>query len=144
MNRYLILIMIALIIIASACSNSKRVSARRTDLNAQWVLLSIAGEKDPEKIYAETKTPELNFDTQKMTVTGNNGCNRLSGKYSFPQKERIAFGPFITTKMACPTIEDGEAIFMTALQKINSFSIEKDILKLRNGKEEIMRLVKKQ
>ena len=86
--------------------------------------------------------PALLFDASKMSVSGNNGCNRISGKYTLPGKEKIKFGPLMSTKMACPDIGDGESIFMNAISKSNSFTIDGTNLILKDGNTEIMRFVK--
>lgn len=126
-----------------ACTAGKRASKKRTDLNGSWVLQSIDGEKDTDKIYNAERIPELTFEISKLAVTGNNGCNRLSGKYTFPQQDQIDFGPLITTKMACPGIGEGETIFMQAIEKVNAFNLENETLSLLDGKKEIMRFTRK-
>ena len=48
----------------------------------------------------------------------------------------------MSTKMACPDIGDGESIFMNAISKSNSFTIDGTNLILKDGNTEVMRFVK--
>ena len=91
-----ILLVSALLLIS--CAASKRESISRAELSGTWLLNDINGEKDVDKIYNGAKTPELVFDANKLTVSGNNGCNRISGKYSLPQKGKISFARMVSTK----------------------------------------------
>ncbi|HEX6192956.1 MAG TPA: META domain-containing protein [Chitinophagaceae bacterium] len=143
MNRTVVIIFAASMIILLSCAASNRSATRRTDLGGEWILQSIKGEKDPTTLYSESRMPAITIDTSKMTISGNNGCNRISGKYSFPGKEKIQFGPMISTKMACPNIGNGESVFMEAIAKCNAFSVENNTLVLKAGDREIMRLTKK-
>ena len=142
MSRYVMLILGTVAVLLFACSSTNRSATRRNDLGGEWVLQSIAGEKDPDKIFSESRMPALLFDASKMSVSGNNGCNRISGKYTLPGKEKIKFGPLMSTKMACPDIGDGESIFMNAISKSNSFTIDGTNLILKDGNTEVMRFVK--
>src|SRR5688572_10567848 len=119
MSRYLVLILGTVAVLLVACASTNRSATRRNDLGGEWILQSITGEKDPDKMYSESRMPTLLFDTSKMSVSGNNGCNRISGKYTLPGKEKIKFGPLMSTKMACPDIGNGETIFMNAIAKCN-------------------------
>ena len=132
----------AIAVMLFACASTNRSATRRNDLGGEWVLQSIDGEKDPSKIYRETRMPALLFDASKMAVSGHNGCNRISGKYTLPGKEKIKFGPLMSTKMACPDIGNGETIFMNAIAKCNSFSVDGTTLILKDGNNEVMKFSK--
>ena len=135
------LLVSALLLIS--CAASKRESISRAELSGTWLLNDINGEKDVDKIYNWAKTPELVFDANKLTVSGNNGCNRISGKYSLPQKGKISFARMVSTKMACPDIGDGEQIFMQGIGKVNSFRIDNDVLHLMTNDKDVFRFSRK-
>jgi heat shock protein HslJ len=64
----------------------------------RWVLDSINGEiLDADAM--EGKIPDLDFGEQ-MHVSGNTGCNRISGSASL-HDEYIHFGQLISTLMSC-------------------------------------------
>ena len=126
-----------------ACASRSRHATRRNDLGGEWILQSIAGEKDPGKIYSESRMPALLFDAAKLSVSGNNGCNRISGKYTLPGEQKIKLGPLMSTKMACPDIGNGETIFMEAIAKCNSFSVDGATLILKDEDKEVMKFAKK-
>jgi len=48
-------------------------------------------------------------------------CNRGSGSYSIAEHE-ISFGPFMSTRMACPE-ESQDFVFMSQLEKVSSYFV---------------------
>ena len=68
-------------------------------------------------------------------VTGFTGCNTLAGTYKHDGSGALVFGPLITTRMACvaDTANAQEAVFVKALQGINSYRIVGDSLELRDA-----------
>jgi len=142
MSRYVEMILGTVAVLLVACASTNRSATRRNDLGGEWILQSITGEKDPDKMYSESRMPTLLFDTSKMSVSGNNGCNRISGKYTLPGKEKIKLGPLVSTKMACPDIGNGETIFMNAIAKCNSFSVDDNTLVLKENDKKIMKFTK--
>ena len=143
MSRYVMFLLAIVAVTFFACAATNRHATHRNDLGGEWILQSITGEKDPGKIYSASRIPALFFDTTKLSVSGNNGCNRISGKYSLPGEEKIKFGPLLSTKMACPDIGDGETIFMEAIAKCSSFSVDGATLILKEGDKEVMQFTKK-
>lgn len=87
------------------------------------------------KTFAETfnqRTPELNFNVEDQRVTGNTGCNSLSGTFNASGNTLNFNGDLITTKMACANYD--EAAFLQALNRINSYRFTKDQLELMHDK----------
>jgi putative lipoprotein len=68
------------------------------------------------------------------TVRGSTGCNELRGPYKI-DGERIALGPFASSRRACLLPEAGtqEQAFLTALAASARFEIVGDRLTLRDG-----------
>jgi heat shock protein HslJ len=66
----------------------------------RWILESINGNKiEAEKL--DNKIPEIDFGEQ-MTVSGNTGCNKFSGK-AILQGDRFVIKPMNATMMFCTT-----------------------------------------
>ena len=126
-------------LLAVSCSGSKKLNTMTDTLNAQWTLQSLAGQNDLAALFGK-RTPFLNFDTKTLRVAGNSGCNNLTGSFSVSPGNKINLGPLAATKMACPG--NGESVFLSALGKVTHFTISNGVLKLLNGKEELMSLVK--
>src|SRR5688500_4763773 len=72
--------------------------AQDKSLNGKWIFVS-SSEKDLGTI-APDLLPELNFNSGEKKVTGTTGCNTLSGNFEI-EKDKMTFGPVITTKKAC-------------------------------------------
>jgi len=64
----------------------------------RWILASINGTRiNAEKL--DNKIPEIDFGEQ-MTVTGNTGCNKFSGKATL-QGDQFIISPMSATMMFC-------------------------------------------
>jgi heat shock protein HslJ len=68
------------------------------------------------------------LQTQPTRVTGNAGCNRLTGSYQ-QQDRTLKFTGIATTRMACPQL-DSEAALLAALDATARWQIEGDVLEL--------------
>jgi heat shock protein HslJ len=64
------------------------------------------------------------------SVAGSGGCNTFNGPYTV-DGSTIAIGPLMSTKMACPTL-DQETAFFAALAASTTFAISGDTLELRD------------
>ncbi len=85
--------------------------------DTSWVLTSLGDiEPVPHAIVS------LEFDGSGG-VTGSDGCNRLSGRYS-ADDGALRFGPLASTKMACPgVINTQAAAFTAALDAARTFAV---------------------
>lgn len=101
-----------------SCKSQKFVVATFSDLNGEWNVVELNGKKvNP----AETHQ-FLVLDTDRKSLSGNAGCNRMMGKieYSESQKNIIKFPNIATTRMACPDMS-GEQTLLEALGKVVRF-----------------------
>ena len=117
-----------------SCSTKE---AEKTDINRLhdiWALESIRGEKI---VVDETvkNLPVLEIYVEDERVHGNTGCNTLNGNLKI-DGNRISFFEIITTEMACPG--DLEQKFLSALQKVNNYKIEKLKLYLYEDNKELL------
>lgn len=84
-----------------------------------------------------TKVPYINFNLSDSTFSGNSSCNSIRGKFTVADNY-IGFDKNImSTKMACPGTY--ERTFLSALLKINKYSINKDELELAQGEILLMK-----
>jgi heat shock protein HslJ len=67
-------------------------------LNNKWILEKIENNLINAKDY--NRLPVFNIDIEKMSLSGNDGCNILQGKIEV-QGSRIKFGNITTKEMGC-------------------------------------------
>lgn len=101
-----------------------------SSLQGEWHVVNLYGAALPEGM--ET-VPALNFDVTANRVTGNSGCNRLSGAINHDEADEnsISFGHVASTRMACPDM-DTENQVLSALNSVRSYGL------LDNGRLALM------
>lgn len=122
-----------------SCSEGNSLTSMLNVLKAKWALQSLTGQSNLGSLFND-RLPFLQFDTENSKVTGNGGCNNLTGPFTLEKAGKLSFGNLAMTRMACPG--NGESLFTSALQKVSNFSVKDNVLTLLNGKEELMKLVK--
>jgi heat shock protein HslJ len=80
--------------------------------NTYWRLVRLGGE--PVQVEPNQREPHIILRTHDQRVSGSGGCNRLLGGYRI-DGDRITFGKFAATLMACPAGMDQEQAFLGAL-----------------------------
>lgn len=128
----LIVILAVLVIGCSAKETSKEVDVRLHDI---WALESINGEKFLKDEH-DINHPIIEIYLKEERVHGNAGCNTLNGDVQ-ADGNKISFINITYTEMACPG--DFEQRFLTALQSVDNYKIEK--MRLYLYKDEEVRLV---
>jgi len=134
--KYFLYLTIALFSFNCSSNEIEKIDVIR--LHDIWALESIEGEK---VIIDETvrNLPVLEIYVEDERVHGNTGCNVLNG-YLEIDEDKISFSKIITTEMACPG--NLEQKFLSALQKVNNYKIEKMRLFLYEDSKEILTLRK--
>lgn len=134
-NLFLFL-MIALLSFTCSTKETEKIDVMR--LHDIWALESIEGKKI---IIDETvrNLPVLEIYVEDKRVHGNTGCNVLNGTVEIDE-DKISFSKMITTEMACPG--DLEQKFLSALEKVNKYKIEKLRLFLYDDNKELLSLRK--
>lgn len=129
-----ILLLFTLMAVIYGCSTKEAEGFSMNQLHDIWALESIAGEKIT---IDETvrNLPVLEIYVKEERVHGNTSCNTIDGKVEI-YENNITFSEIITTEMACPG--DLEKKFLSALEKVNSYKIEKLKLYLYEDDREIM------
>lgn len=77
------------------------------------------------------RIPSLTINAARQVFTGTTGCNSMSGSFNFTAKD-IQFGRnIVTSKMACN--EYDEAAFLADLKKANNYTLNGNMLEIRQG-----------
>ena len=87
--------------------------ASMTIADTSWTLTHLGTE--PVVVADKQREPHLMFKAGR--VSGNAGCNRLSGGYT-QDGGKLTLTPMALTRMACPTGMDVESKFTAALGKV--------------------------
>jgi copper homeostasis protein (lipoprotein) len=95
-----------------------------------WKLTELLGK--PVDTTIKRKPLFLQFD-QNGSVTGNGGCNNISGTYTADPNGKLTLSKMISTRMACPAMQD-ESAFLQALSKVNTYIVAGNQLQLTTGK----------
>jgi len=74
----------------------------------------------PEQRQAE---PNLLLKSLDHSVTGNAGCNRMTGHYTL-DGAKLEFGQMATTRMACKTGMDVEQRFLAVLERVKTWHLD--------------------
>ncbi len=106
-----------------AGNKNNTITLSDSTIEGEWKLMPVL-----ESDTAAGKLPNINFDINAATFTGNTGCNNMSGSFitkgnSLTFNERI-----ISTKMACEGYN--EKGFLDNLLRTNAYKIEDGVLML--------------
>lgn len=123
---FLMTVIMGIVLMGCNSMKTKRVIVNLPDrLNGSWQLNYISGPRIAFDGLYPDKKPTINFDVKESRVSGNNSCNSYSGmlkvdgnKISFKDSKMAA------TMMACSG--QGEQVFMSTLEKIDSYSVSED------------------
>jgi heat shock protein HslJ len=103
-------------------------------IGGEWVCVTIGG-----KAAGGERAPTLTFGDEGR-VTGFSGVNRFSTDYTSATGV-VRFGQLVSTKMASdPAHMALERSFLDALTKVDGFSIEAGLLRLRQGKDTLIEM----
>lgn len=112
------------VFILSSCRSTKNILPL-SSLNGEWYIIELNGMvvvPAPNQPF-----PVITFDASSGKVSGNSGCNRISGSFHTDGKAgEIAFGPLAVTRMACPdmTLEQNVLKTMEKVRKYKSLGVE--------------------
>ena len=135
---------IAITILTGACKSQKATGANKQNksmatenrvnspVEKYWKLVELQGKPISEMTYA--KEPHFILKKEDNRVTGNAGCNALSGEYELDEAaHRIRFSKIITTRMFC--FDDTvEREFLRILEMVDNYSLNGDMLTLNRAR----------
>ena len=83
-----------------------------------------------------TRIPTVTLNATNLIFTGNTGCNSMSGSFNF-NNQNIQFGRnIVTSKMSCN--EYNESNFLSALKKADSYTLNGNMLELKQGTTKLL------
>lgn len=134
-------------IVLFSCNSAQNKTATKdseSKLNGTWELNYVTGPRITFDGLYPNKKPTITFDTKENRVSGNNSCNSFTGKLNVDGNSINFRDGLATTKMMCQG-NQGEQVFMDALQKITSYDVTDDgkTLNFISGDIATMRFVKK-
>jgi heat shock protein HslJ len=140
MNKSILLISL-LALTAVSCVTVKQANAESPTTAAPvsddaiaekyWKLVELNGK--PVIAGSTGKEPYMILKKEKNSINGNDGCNSFMGSYTLKQGGGIKFGQMASTLMACVGDNSIETAFLKVLSTANSYSIDKDILQLKQS-----------
>ena len=108
-----------------SCNAGKTITDKTASLDGTWELNYITGPRIAFNGLFPNKKPTIVFDLKENRVSGNASCNSYSGKLNVDGNKISFKDPIAMTKMMCMDIQ-GEDVYMSTLEKIDSYSISKD------------------
>ena len=108
-----------------SCNSIKKANAKTASLDGTWELNYITGPRIAFGGLYPNKKPTIIFDLKENRVSGNASCNSYSGKLNVDGNKISFKDPIAMTKMMCMDIQ-GEDVYMSTLEKIDSYSISED------------------
>ncbi|MDH6305060.1 heat shock protein HslJ [Parabacteroides sp. PF5-5] len=119
MKKFIYISMVfAVAVLFTGCKTKQALSASFDDLQGEWGVVELNGNAlNPEETHQT-----MEFDMTRQLISGNAGCNRMSGKveYNESQKNIIKFSRMITTRKACLDMKKEDELLKT-LDKVVRF-----------------------
>lgn len=137
-TRFLAVICTIVLVGLQSCSCKKGSEAVTELSKSSWELAEINGKPIDKQDFA--KIPTLNFDPAESRVSGNSGCNSMSGTFKV-EEDKITFGPIMGTKMACEGT--GENQFTTAFNTVQKFKLGKKLYFYDGSENKVLCFTKK-
>ena len=78
------------------------------------------------------REPHLIFAADQPQVSGNGGCNSISGSFAL-DGDRLRFGRMASTMMACPSRMEQEQRFLQSLEKAERYRVSGGRLEMRDA-----------
>lgn len=98
-----------------------------------WRLIELGGVRVSSKGSPARGEQHMVINALGGRVSGHGGCNAFSGTYEWDSPNRLRFGRIAATKMFCADF-NGEAPYLEALGRADSYLIRNDTLQLLLGK----------
>lgn len=126
-----------LILLFIGCSGSSNLANPNLLIGKTWILSSFKGDLDLSKF--SLGSPFISF-LEEGRLAGFAGCNNFSGTFSL-EGMGLQLDPGAITKKACSGTSD--TAFISAMDNVKNFSVEKSRLILMDGTIELMSFIPK-
>ncbi len=103
------------------------------NLHDVWELVSI--DDVPIQPKENGQTPYLILNALNSTITGSGGCNRINATFLL-RGQTLTFGTCISTKMACPNLDQEQAFISAISEQTMTMSIDDELI-LSQGKSSL-------
>lgn len=134
-----VLISVAVLLLLAGCASNTGVEnsgASTADpqrlMIPRWFLSSLTLDGKQVDVAEGQQRVTLQFE-EGGQANGAGGCNNFRMTYSTGQDGKLAFGPIVSTKMACADWMDLESSYFQALSKTERFNTEDFQLKLSSA-----------
>jgi heat shock protein HslJ len=122
-------VLLLLFAVVAGCATGQSVPDQPL-LNTYWKLVSL-GDSGVTVIEGH-REPHLVLHHEDLRLAGSTGCNNLAGSYQ-REGEQLRFQNLVSTLMACREVMQQEAVFLEALKSTASWSVDGDVLVLRDS-----------
>ncbi|MFV5697901.1 META domain-containing protein [Flavobacterium sp. ZT3R17] len=122
--KKIILVLTALCWAFISCNSAKKTMSNTTSLEGTWELNYVTGPRIAFGGLYPNNKPTITFNLKENSVSGSSSCNRYSGKLNLVGNKISFKDPMAMTRMFCPG--EGENVYMSTLQKIDSYSVSED------------------
>ena len=100
----------------------------------RWAVVEMKGV--PVQQSGGRKDAYISFDFGDKRITGNGGCNHISGNYSV-NRSIIRFSDIVSTKMSCNDIEF-ENTFLSTLGSVDHYQMRGNDILLKRKKTTVL------
>ena len=136
---------LSFVLLATGCQNTQSRQSAQTATPSRpvpdaslreirWVARQLAGKSIG--LPASTNEPFLLLRADG-TAEGNGSCNRFRGKFFTDVPGELKFGPLMSTRMACPSLNI-ETDFNIALAQTTNYRITGDTLRLLDATDDTL------
>ena len=127
------------VIVGELVSNYILTKIDENLIDKKWKLFELAGAAISSMNPQPATEPFITF-TKENKVNGNSGCNGFLGTYVLASKNQLHFSGMASTRKMCldMTIEDQ---MNKLFQVVDSYSIQNNILSLKQGESTLARFV---
>lgn len=123
--KNIILLLVVICCMQTSCKSSQSVANQSALLEGNWELNYITGSRITfEGLYPDRR-PNITFNLKEKKISGNNSCNQYFGALILDgNKINFKEAKMGMTMMACQG--NGDTVFMSTLDKIDSYAISDD------------------
>jgi len=128
----------------TSCHSSKKTVTESVIVEKK-VTPALNGTWQLQMIFASdnnwANAPTMNLNLTDRTFSGNSGCNNIKGQFTLMDSYLGFDKNIISTKMACSSGAESryEKAFLSAILKVNKYTINNDELELGQGEIVLMK-----
>jgi heat shock protein HslJ len=133
--------MISLMVELTSCGAMKGLTVSLDSLNGEWTITELNGIAVVPA--AGQELPTLTFDTTTGSVSGNAGCNRVTGSFDTTAKKgTIDLSKMAATRMMCQDMTMEQNV-LKAIAQVKGYRKAGEGMALTNGRRPVLVLTRK-